>query len=115
MDWNSGTAAIQVLCCACYHGTVYSYSISQGNTMRVKCPHCRYYGAVRDSEEISEITGMAIYRCGNDDYGHIYEVGFEVIATISPSATPNPAVRLPIRKRLCNCQRPPRQTKKTKS
>lgn len=80
--------------------------------MRVKCPHCRYYGCVRDSEEMSDITGMAIYRCDNDDCGHVYEVGFEVIATISPSAMPNPAVTLPIRKRRCNCQRPARQTKK---
>lgn len=82
--------------------------------MRVKCPHCRYYGCVRDSEEMSELTGMAIYRCDNDDCGHVYEVGFEVTATISPSAMPNPAVTLPIRKRRCNCQRPPRLTKKVK-
>ncbi|MNS97432.1 hypothetical protein D3C72_1317630 [compost metagenome] len=80
--------------------------------MRVKCPHCRYYGAVRDSEEMSDITGMAIYRCGNDICGHVYEVGFEVIATISPSSMPNPDVKLPIRKPSPCLERPLPQTRR---
>lgn len=67
--------------------------------MRLICPHCGHSSAVRTSRRMSPLTGIASYQCRNVDCGHTFKAAFEIIATISPSAMPNPAIVLPISKR----------------
>jgi hypothetical protein len=45
---------------------------------------------------MSPLCGIATYQCSNVDCGHTFKAGFEIIATISPSAMPNPAIVLPM-------------------
>ncbi|MBV7413586.1 ogr/Delta-like zinc finger family protein [Aeromonas sp. sif2433] len=66
--------------------------------MRLICPHCGHSSAVRTSRRMSPLTGVASYQCRNVDCGHTFKAAFEIIATISPSALPNPAIVLPISK-----------------
>ena len=42
------------------------------------------------------VCGIATYQCSNVECGHTFKAGFEIIATISPSAMPNPAIVLPM-------------------
>lgn len=63
--------------------------------MRLYCPHCGHYAVVRTSRRMSPLTGVASYQCRNVNCGHTFKAAFEIIATISPSATPDPAIVLP--------------------
>lgn len=63
--------------------------------MKLYCPHCSSYAVVRTSRRMSPLTGVASYQCRNVNCGHTFKAAFEIIATISPSALPNPAIVLP--------------------
>ncbi|MBL0441847.1 ogr/Delta-like zinc finger family protein [Aeromonas veronii] len=62
--------------------------------MRLKCPHCRHQAVVRKSKMITPLIGEAKYQCSNVECGHNFNAMFEITATISPSAMPNPSIVL---------------------
>lgn len=64
--------------------------------MRLICPHCGSRASTRTSTRMSPLCGIATYQCSNVECGHTFKAGFEIIATISPSAMPNPAIMLPM-------------------
>jgi Ogr/Delta-like zinc finger len=63
--------------------------------MRMRCPHCKDYARVRSSEEITSISRESYFSCTNTECGHTFVAITEIHRTLSPSAIPDPAVRLP--------------------
>ena len=63
---------------------------------RLRCPHCKSPCNSRTSFETSGVTRTFIYCCTNYECGHTFKAVMEIHYTISPSATPDPAVNLPI-------------------
>lgn len=63
---------------------------------RLRCPHCKSPCNSRTSFETSALTRTFIYCCTNYECGHTFKAVMEIHYTISPSATPDPAVNLPI-------------------
>lgn len=64
--------------------------------MKMRCPHCEAWAYVRNSLQVTRLTRQAVFVCNNAECGHTFSVVSEVVHTISPSATPDPTVRLPI-------------------
>lgn len=61
-----------------------------------RCPHCRSTATVRSSREVTLTLRELTYQCSNAECGHTYVVNMEFARTLSPSATPNLALKLPI-------------------
>ncbi|RKU01807.1 transcriptional regulator [Burkholderia sp. Nafp2/4-1b] len=61
-----------------------------------RCPHCRTRANARSSRELSLTLREVTYQCTNVDCGHTYIVNMEFARTLSPSATPNLALKLPL-------------------
>jgi len=73
----------------------------QGRQLRYEgtrwaCPHCRASSEIRTSRMVSDTMRESIYACSNVECGHTYVVMAEVVRTLSPSATPDPTVNLPL-------------------
>lgn len=73
----------------------------QGKRLRFEgtrwpCPHCKACSHIRTSRMVSDTMREAVYACSNPECGHTYVVRASADYTLSPSATPNPAVRLPL-------------------
>lgn len=66
------------------------------HTGKARCPHCDSTAVVRSSRRLSPIYREQIMQCTNAHCGHTYVVGAEVLRTLSPSATPNPDVDIPL-------------------
>jgi len=64
--------------------------------MKMRCPHCESPAHVRTSREISSLTRESYYACSNTACGHVFAAVTEINRTVSPSAIPNPEVRLPL-------------------
>ena len=64
--------------------------------LSMSCPHCRHRATVRTSSELSPMFREATFACRNNDCGHVFVVGLEVLRTLSPSAIPDPRVRIPM-------------------
>ena len=64
--------------------------------MRMRCPHCKSTAYVRNSVQVTDLTRQAVFVCHNAECGHTFSVISTVAHTISPSAMPDPTVRLPI-------------------
>lgn len=64
--------------------------------VRMKCPHCRRLSLCRTSKEESVLTRSFVYCCSNFECGHVFKAVMEIHYTISPSATPDPSVDLPM-------------------
>ncbi|WP_442952774.1 ogr/Delta-like zinc finger family protein [Pelomonas sp. BJYL3] len=62
----------------------------------IKCPHCQSRARAVKSREMSVVTREVTYQCTNAHCGHTYVASLEVMRTLSPSATPNPAVTIPM-------------------
>lgn len=63
---------------------------------RMSCPHCGASCINRTSMQMSTLCRMNIYCCTNHECGHTFKAHIEIVCTISPSATPNPSVNLPL-------------------
>lgn len=63
---------------------------------RLDCPHCEWPCLVRTSVRLSNLTRETMYACVNVECGHTFVALTEIVRTLSPSATPNPSVNLPI-------------------
>lgn len=64
--------------------------------VRMKCPHCKKLSLCRTSKEESVLTRSFVYCCSNFECGHVFKAVMEIHYTISPSATPDPSVDLPM-------------------
>lgn len=72
----------------------------KGDCSRLKCPHCGSVCAIRDSGQVTLLTRESIYACSNPECGHTFVGITEIVRTLSPSATPNPAVDLPLSRHI---------------
>ncbi|QXZ11263.1 ogr/Delta-like zinc finger family protein [Comamonas sp. Y33R10-2] len=63
---------------------------------RQECPHCETPCLIRSSQKMSRLTRELIYWCTNPECGHTFVALMEVVRTLSPSATPDPSVSLPL-------------------
>lgn len=61
----------------------------------ISCPHCRSVAAIRTSDQVSDLLRQLRFRCENDECGHVFAADLSIVRTIVPSATPNPAIKLP--------------------
>lgn len=64
--------------------------------MRMRCPHCESLAVTRTSQQITNLTRESYFACSNTECGHVFVAVTEVNRTVSPSAIPNPKVRLPL-------------------
>ena len=62
------------------------------------CPHCHGPARVRTSELPHPLMKKLTYQCQNVACGHTFVGHLEITHTLSPSATPNPAIDLPLSK-----------------
>lgn len=63
---------------------------------RMACPHCDAQAEIRTSRIVSKTMRELAYACTNVECGHTFLAATEILRTLSPSATPNPAVNLPL-------------------
>ena len=63
---------------------------------RISCPHCKWPATVRTSETVSELTRQTTYSCTNWECGHNFKTLEEIVCSLTPSSTPNPAIHLPL-------------------
>jgi hypothetical protein len=64
--------------------------------MRIRCPHCKSWANVRNSVEVTPLLRDMFLVCKNAACGHTFAAAMEINRTLSPSATPNPAIVLPL-------------------
>lgn len=63
---------------------------------RLQCPHCDEPAVIRTSTQITKLTRETTYCCTNAECGHTFNALTEIVRTLSPSATPNPSINLPL-------------------
>ena len=63
---------------------------------RFPCPHCKATSEIRTSRMVSATMRESIYQCTNVECGHTFIVDAEASRTLSPSATPDPTVNIPL-------------------
>ena len=63
---------------------------------RLHCPHCEAPALIRTSVQITKLTRETTYCCTNAECGHTFNALTEIVRTLSPSATPNPCINLPL-------------------
>lgn len=63
---------------------------------RMACPHCGASSEIRTSRMVSKTMRELIFACTNVECGHTFVALTEIVRTLSPSATPDPAVNLPL-------------------
>ena len=63
---------------------------------RFPCPHCKASSEIRTSRMVSATMRESIYQCTNGECGHTFIVDAEASRTLSPSATPDPTVNMPL-------------------
>jgi len=73
-----------------------SFKGTNKEAMRLPCPHCRWPSVIRTSEQMSVLTRQYVFCCVNAECGHTFVGTLEISRTLSPSATPDPSVCLPL-------------------
>lgn len=73
------------------------FTAPKRNGTRRRCPHCESYARIRHSETQSPLTRMTWYRCTNLYCGFTWVEGSEVLHGITPSACPNPTIKIPVK------------------
>lgn len=63
--------------------------------MATKCAHCGFVAHTRSSRMLSPVSQEEYFQCTNIVCGHTFTAIREHRETLSPSAIPNPQVRLP--------------------
>ena len=63
---------------------------------RFPCPHCKASSEIRTGRMVSATMRESIYQCTNVECGHTFVATTEIVRTLSPSATPDPTVNLPL-------------------
>ena len=64
--------------------------------MRMRCPHCKSWANVRNSVEVTPLLRELFLICKNAACGHTFAAATEINRTLSPSATPDPAILIPL-------------------
>lgn len=64
--------------------------------MRMRCPHCKSWASVRSSEQVTPLLRESFLICKNAACGHTFAAATEINRTLSPSATPDPSILLPL-------------------
>jgi len=64
--------------------------------MRLGCPHCGQLGTIRTTTRLSSTVSQHYVLCNNLECGHAWRATTEADMTLSPSATPDPGVCLPL-------------------
>ena len=64
------------------------------------CPHCEQTVRAIKSRTMTAMFKEITYRCNNEECGHVFVAGLEVLRTVSLSATPNYELRIPISQRV---------------
>ena len=62
----------------------------------MSCPHCEGPARIRQSRTFTALFRELKYICLDADCGHTFRAELQITHTISPSARPNPGVRLPL-------------------
>ncbi|MGO4390221.1 ogr/Delta-like zinc finger family protein [Variovorax sp. M-6] len=68
--------------------------------MKMRCPHCKSTAHVRSSYEVSDLSRETYFACSNTACGHTFAAVTEIHRTLSPSAIPDPKIRLPLSKHV---------------
>lgn len=63
---------------------------------RMPCMHCKAQAEIRTSRMVTESMRESTYVCTNVECGHTFVAITEAVRTLVPSATPDPAVNLPL-------------------
>lgn len=63
---------------------------------RMACPHCKADSVIRTSWVMTALMRETTYACSNPECGHTFIALTEIVRTLSPSATPDPAINLPL-------------------
>lgn len=64
--------------------------------MKMRCPHCKEWSYTRSSVEITNTSRESFWMCRNYECGHTFSTVTTINRTLSPSATPDPRVFLPM-------------------
>lgn len=64
--------------------------------MKMRCPHCKSWASVRSSEQVTPLLRESFLICKNAACGHTFAAATEINRTLSPSATPDPAILIPL-------------------
>ena len=68
--------------------------LHRGNITR--CPHCGTRCTSIKTRQLAPTCREITYQCANEACGHLFVATLEAVRTLSPSATPNPDVHLPV-------------------
>lgn len=68
----------------------------RAESTRMRCAHCRMDAVIRTSWEMTILMRETTYACTNPECGHTFVALTEVHRTLSPSATPDPAINIPL-------------------
>lgn len=64
--------------------------------MKMLCPHCKQHAYTRSSRQLTVTSRETFFQCRNLECGHTFTAVTEINHTISPSATPDPTVVIPL-------------------
>lgn len=65
-------------------------------TYKVACPHCGEKARIAKSVQITPLYKEFTCSCTNAQCGHVWVASMSPVRTLSPSATPDPAVAIPL-------------------
>ena len=58
----------------------------------MRCPHCKSVAFIRTSKEVHPLMREQFFQCQSVACGHTFKVTQEIVATVSPSAMPDPEI-----------------------
>ncbi|RGE46145.1 transcriptional regulator [Comamonas testosteroni] len=63
---------------------------------RMACPHCGFDSVIRTSWMMTKLMRETTYQCSNPECSHSFIALTEIVRTLSPSATPDPTINIPL-------------------
>ncbi len=73
------------------------------NGLGMDCPHCGQRAKQRRTDIKSALTREKVWRCDNDECGHVFVSMEEIVRTITPPMVAKPGINLPMTKRAQWC------------
>lgn len=64
----------------------------------ITCPHCNMRALQRRTVVMSPLVREKVYRCTNDECGHVFITIEEIQRTVVPPRVLNPSINLPLSK-----------------
>lgn len=59
----------------------------------MRCPHCKTTALIRSSKEVHPLMREQFFQCQSVACGHTFKATQEIVATVSPSAMPDPEIK----------------------